>query len=1019
MLIVTSVFRFFTSLRLTVWLLIGSLLLVFFGTLDQVELGVRGAQMKYFESFIATWGYPASWPFGGMLKAIYFPIPGGYLLGPLLVLNLACAHFKHFRPRWSIGGIALIHLGILMLIFSQLFTQLFQEEDYIWFEEGESVNYLTSFDHDELVLIESSQADYDTVVSIPVEMLRPGELVRPEVLPFTLETLHFYQNAEIVRGNPHDGAPVADRGIARDQGYEARALAPTSKGRERNSSTAYVRLRAGDEIIGTWLVSTRIDPEASPQRFRWNDREYEIALRFKEKPLPFRMTLLDFTHDRYPGTNIPHNFSSRIRIQNPETREDREVLIYMNHPLRYEGLTFYQSAFGQDSMGRADRASRLQVVRNPGWLGPYLACTLVSLGLCWQFGWVLLRFVAKQKSQAMQRPGGSPGYTQAEKPGGWTWALFGLLVLAGFSVLYKPFSPEPAGGEAHAHFDLESFGHLPVLDGGRVKPLDTVARNSLILTRAKQTALDAEGDKVPSIRVLADLLFDSVAAAHYKMFRLDNPDILDLVEQPNNTTAHLSYAELRPFLQKIDQQAREVPEEAAERSPYETALLKIHRAILRYQSLEFGMLPRMGPTKQGLAGFLDSILETSEESAARDPASMAAFLRQQSGNSGLLLVPRAVAPNEEGSELEWMSPLRLLLVATVEGGADPMLRIYLELSDAWREKDAAAFNASVDKLRSLVAERVPEFSAQVSSEYIFNQFQPFYLSLQLYILAFIAVSLGWLLQKPLLGRLAVWMAVLALLIHSAGLAFRVYLSGYAPVTNLYSSSVFVGWGAVLLALPMERLFRNGLATAAAALTGFTTLVVAHNLAMAGGSDTMEMMRAVLDSNFWLSTHVTTITIGYSATFLAGALGILYIILLWMPAGPSKDTAASLRRMVYGTICFALLFSFVGTILGGIWADQSWGRFWGWDPKENGALMIVLWNALILHGLRTSMIDTRRLMLFAVGGNIVTSWSWFGTNMLGVGLHSYGFMDKAFLWLMAFWISQLAFILLGSLRPRNR
>ena len=1011
----TALFRFFASLRLTVWLLVGALLLVFFGTLDQVELGVRGAQMKYFESFIATWGYPANWPFGETLKAIYLPIPGGYLLGPLLVLNLACAHFRHFRLKWSKGGIALIHLGILLLIFSQLFTQLFQEEDYIWFEEGGSVHSLTSFTRDELILIESSEADYDSVVSIPAEMLRPGDPVRPDGLPFTVETLHFYRNAEIVRGNPHAGAPVANRGIAAEQGYEARALAPTFKARERNASTAYVRLRAGDQSLGTWLVSTRIDREASPQRFQWKDRDYEIALRFKEKPLPFRMTLLDFTHDRYPGTNIPHNFSSRIRLENPETGEDREVLIHMNHPFRYRGLTFYQSAFGEDSMGRADRASRLQVVRNPGWLGPYLACALVSLGLCWQFGWGLLRFLSKQKSPDGQGPSEAPGAPRAEKSGGWAWALFGLLALAGVSVLYKPFSAPPAGGDAHAHYDLEGFGHLPVLDGGRVKPLDTLARNSLILTRAKQTALDGEGRKVPAIRVLTDLLFDSEAAAQYKMFRLDNPDLLDLLEQPNDQTTHLSYAELRPFLRRIDQQAREVPEEAAERSPYETALLKIHRAVLRYQSLEFGVLPRMGPAEQSLVGFLDSIVEKSEESTGRDPASMAAFLRQQSGNAGLLLVPRRSPPDEDGPGIEWTSPLRLLLLASVEGEADPMLRSYLKLSDAWRQKDADRFNASVDRLRSLVAERAPEYSGQVSSEHLFNQFQPFYLSLQLYMIAFLAVALAWLLQKPLLGRLAVWTAVLALLIHSAGLAFRVYLSGYAPVTNLYSSSVFVGWGAVLLALPMERIFRNGLATAAAALTGFTTLVVAHNLAMAGGSDTMEMMRAVLDSNFWLSTHVTTITIGYSATFLAGALGILYIILSWTPGGPSKDTAESLRRMVYGIICFALLFSFVGTILGGIWADQSWGRFWGWDPKENGALMIVLWNALILHGLRTTMIDTRGLMLYAVAGNVITSWSWFGTNMLGVGLHSYGFMDKAFLWLMAFWISQLAFILLGSLR----
>lgn len=278
---------------------------------------------------------------------------------------------------------------------------------------------------------------------------------------------------------------------------------------------------------------------------------------------------------------------------------------------------------------------------------------------------------------------------------------------------------------------------------------------------------------------------------------------------------------------------------------------------------------------------------------------MAAFLQQQAGTSGLLLMPKEATSDSDEATIEWTSSLRSLLLATVEGEADPMLRAYFEMADAWRANDALAFNASVDQLRNPVDGKAPQFSGRVSSEYAFNHYQPFYLSLQLYVLSFIAVCLAWLLQRPLLRRFAVWTAVIALVIHSAGLAFRVYLSGYAPVTNLYSSSVFVGWGAALLALPMERLFRNGLATAAAALTGFTTLVVAHNLAMSGGSDTMEMMRAVLDSNFWLSTHVTTITLGYSATFLAWALAILYIILLWKPGGPSSDMISSLRRMVYG------------------------------------------------------------------------------------------------------------------------
>jgi ABC-type transport system involved in cytochrome c biogenesis permease subunit len=178
-----------------------------------------------------------------------------------------------------------------------------------------------------------------------------------------------------------------------------------------------------------------------------------------------------------------------------------------------------------------------------------------------------------------------------------------------------------------------------------------------------------------------------------------------------------------------------------------------------------------------------------------------------------------------------------------------------------------------------------------------------------------------------------------------------------------------------------------------------------------------MMRAVLDSNFWLATHVVVITIGYSATFLAGFLAIVFILRGVFSRTLDKATAQSLNRMVYGIVCFALLFSFVGTVLGGIWADQSWGRFWGWDPKENGAALIVLWNAVILHSRWGGYIRQRGLMVLAVFGNIVTSWSWFGTNMLGVGLHSYGFMDKAFIWLLIFIFSQLFIMGLGGLPPR--
>ncbi|MDQ6632444.1 MAG: cytochrome c biogenesis protein CcsA, partial [Verrucomicrobiota bacterium] len=273
----------------------------------------------------------------------------------------------------------------------------------------------------------------------------------------------------------------------------------------------------------------------------------------------------------------------------------------------------------------------------------------------------------------------------------------------------------------------------------------------------------------------------------------------------------------------------------------------------------------------------------------------------------------------------------------------------------------------------------------------------------------------WINLSEWIRRSAFSLLLLAFSIHTVGLLFRMYLEGRPPVTNLYSSAIFVGWGAVILGMILEKIFKGGIGIVAASFIGFVTQIIAHHLSLSG--DTMEMLRAVLDTNIWLSTHVVVITTGYASMFLAGLLAIIYILRGFFTRTLSPLTAKSLARMVYGIVCFATLFSFVGTILGGIWADQSWGRFWGWDPKENGALLIVIWCAITLHARWGGIIRERGLMAMAVFGNIVTSFSWFGVNMLGIGLHSYGFMDAAFYWLMLFIASQVVIIILALLPPR--
>jgi ABC-type transport system involved in cytochrome c biogenesis permease subunit len=191
-----------------------------------------------------------------------------------------------------------------------------------------------------------------------------------------------------------------------------------------------------------------------------------------------------------------------------------------------------------------------------------------------------------------------------------------------------------------------------------------------------------------------------------------------------------------------------------------------------------------------------------------------------------------------------------------------------------------------------------------------------------------------------------------------------------------------------LCLAIEWYFRNGVGNVVAAVVGGITTVFAIHLGSSG--DTLEMMQAVLDTNFWLATHVTCIALGYTTTLVAGVLGMLFIVLGLFTRQMDREMFRTLPKITYGVLCFATLLSFTGTVLGGIWADQSWGRFWGWDPKENGALLIVIWNALVLHARWGGLIKQRGLAVLTVLGAMVVGWSWIGTNQLGVGLHAYGF-----------------------------
>lgn len=516
-----------------------------------------------------------------------------------------------------------------------------------------------------------------------------------------------------------------------------------------------------------------------------------------------------------------------------------------------------------------------------------------------------------------------------------------------------------------SRFDLNSFRQIPVSANGRTKPLDTVARNSLMNISGRQSIRTDDG-RVSAIEWYIELITNPEQSIEREVFRIDHPDVLALIGLDTEKRTRFSFAELLDSGNEINRQAMLASQEKAKaRDPFQRAVLVLNQRMMLYSELS------------------------------------------------QLSSPYLVPPLTSGED--WRSFVSVLN----ENPSDPDARALLGVLQAYRSGDAGAFNSQLGEFKALVDSHITYDARKSRYEVIFNQVQPFIIAAALFLVAFLFGCFGLLLaqltkpgwSRSMFGSMTASIVV-AFVVMTIGIASRVYLQGRPPITNLYSSAVFIGWFSVIIGLIIDRQMKLGLGGIMASVIGFGTLVVAHNLGSSG--DTMEMMQAVLDSNFWLATHVVVVTIGYSATFFGGFLAIAYVLLGVFTRTLDRERGKSMIKMVYGVICFATVTSFVGTVLGGIWADQSWGRFWGWDAKENGAALIVLWNLLILHARWGGMIRDRGLVILAIFGNIITAWSWFGTNMLGVGLHSYGFTNSAVFWIAIFVISQLVLMSIGML-----
>ncbi|HSI10185.1 MAG: cytochrome c biogenesis protein ResB [Rariglobus sp.] len=380
----TSFIKFFTSLQLTVVLLALSIILIFAATLDQVNLGIWAVQEKYFRTFFVLWN----------VKGVPIPVfPGGYFIGGLLLINLVASHVYRFRFSWKKSGIQLTHGGLIILLVGELLTGLMQEDYQLRLDQGQTRNYSESYLYNELAIIDATDPNWDQVVAIPEERLRDTDPIQHERLPFRIATRAYYPNAT-VQLREELGNQSAPPPATRDIGARLAIIpmAMTYKPNERNFPTAVIELIGPNNVsLGTWVVSTMMQKQ--PQTFDYAGRTWRLVMRFERAYKPYSLTLLKFSHDRYMGTDIPKNFASKVRLHSEDGTTDREALIYMNNPLRYDGLTFYQAGFDNN-----DTTTILQVVRNPSWLLPYIACILMGLGLVIQFGIHLFAFVSKRRA---------------------------------------------------------------------------------------------------------------------------------------------------------------------------------------------------------------------------------------------------------------------------------------------------------------------------------------------------------------------------------------------------------------------------------------------------------------------------------------------------------------------------------------------------------------------------------------------------------------------------------------------
>lgn len=963
------------------------LFLLTLGTVAQRYIGLYQSERLFFGSFL-LWIGPV-------------PLPGAYFTLSFMAASLLAKLVLKSSFRVHNSGTIIAHTSVLLLLVGGLISALTREEGYITLGKDEVTQKVADY-HDRALVVLKNGAEIST---IPYLQLRNSQkLARPE-WPFALQVKRAcYPCAP----KPLPAQQPKGYGLASRMELVEALPSPDDA---LNHAGAMIDIEGTKpEQNGTYLV---LEMLSEPPQVLVGKDSYSFEMRPLTRSMPFSVQLLQFEQENHPGTTMAREYRSQVQVKDGALQWNAQIS--MNEPLRYRGYTIYQSSFIE---GEGKTSSVLAVVRNAGWLFPYISVITLCIGLL-----IHLLFRVAKKSVLVPQKASS--------------------VIAVLVVLLAVF-PVSGRAEGIPAFDYDSFAAIPVLHEGRMKPIDSMARALL-----KGMTGESRVEGVLASAWLAEVMFAPAEAAQKPLFLIKSHELkqsLGLTKAADG--GRYSFNELLPVLNGQGDTLRGL----AQRDPKtyseaERELVHLSQMMTLYDNLagsitllvpisditpavvkELGLEQGESYSFYTLQKVRHTLMEKLKAVVARKSNNIDTYTPLEQDVARLAYKMDTlekiharntllrVIPGEWDNKNEWLS-----LWAVVEAGygsprSGQLFRLWGELYTAWQLKNTdqwhKASTAILDDLQAAPAV-VPEL---IKLELYYNTFTPLYKTLFFYALAVVVATSALLFQWRWLWRATLFLLVIGLSLHGLSLAARMAILGRPPVSTLYESMLFVSFisAACGFWLSLKRKSAEG------ALAGSITAVCVLFLAdvFAGDGDTLEMLTAVLNTNFWLGTHVVCITAGYGFSLITAAMAHIY--LFRRSVTKDVDSLRNAYRLLHTLAIVSLFFTATGTMLGGIWADQSWGRFWGWDPKENGALAIVIWLVWALHGRLAGQLRETGFAAILALTTIVVALAWVGVNLLSVGLHSYGFSNAAAWGLPIFCLTELVIVaILAALCAQRR